>query len=99
MVTPLHDGMNLVAKEFIAARNDERGVLILSQYVGAVDELREALVINPYDGQQTAEAIRTALEMQPAEQAKRMKKLRNSVKSHNVYRWSAEILKRIAELD
>jgi trehalose 6-phosphate synthase (EC 2.4.1.15) len=99
LVTPLHDGMNLVAKEFIAARNDERGVLILSQYVGAAQELREALIINPYDGQQTAEAIRTGLEMQPAEQARRMRKLRNTVKNNNVYRWAAEIIKRIAELD
>lgn len=99
LVTPLHDGMNLVAKEFVAARNDERGVLILSQYVGAAQELREALIINPYDGMQTAEAIRAALEMQPAEQARRMRKLRNTVKNNNVYRWAAEIIKRIAELD
>lgn len=99
LVTPLHDGMNLVAKEFIAARDDERGILILSQYAGASQELREALIVNPYDGQQTADIIRQALEMQPAEQARRMKKLRQAVKDHNVYRWSAEILKHVAELD
>lgn len=99
LVTPLHDGMNLVAKEFVAARGDNHGVLILSQYTGAAQELRDALVINPYDGQQSAEAIREALEMSPNEQAKRMKKLRIAVKSHNVYQWSAEMLKRIAELE
>lgn len=99
LVTPLHDGMNLVAKEFVAARNDDRGVLILSQYAGAAQELRDALVVNPYDGQQVAEAIHAALTMKPAEQAKRMKKMRVAIKSHNVYQWSAEILKRMAELE
>ncbi len=99
MVTPLHDGMNLVAKEFVAARSDEKGVLILSQYAGAAQELRDALIINPYDGQQAAETIHTALQMTPSEQGKRMRKMRNAVKSHNVYRWSAEMLKKLAELE
>lgn len=99
LVTPLHDGMNLVAKEFIAARSDEKGVLVLSQYAGAAQELRDALIINPYDGQQGAEAIHTALQMLPAEQTKRMRKLRSAVKGHNVYRWSAEMLKKLVELE
>jgi len=64
-VTSLHDGMNLVAKEFLAARHDERGVLILSQFTGAARELRDALLVNPYDIDQTAEAIRVALEWIP----------------------------------
>ena len=69
LVTSLHDGMNLVAKEFVAARGDESGVLILSRFTGAARELRDALIVNPYDIEQTAEAIRVALEMEPEEQA------------------------------
>ena len=93
LVTSLHDGMNLVAKEFVAARADNKGVLILSQFTGASKELKEALIINPYNGEQTAEAIHTALSMSPAEQMKRMKKMRDAVRRHNVYRWSAEYLR------
>lgn len=99
LVTSLHDGMNLVAKEFIASRNDEKGVLILSQFTGASKELKQALIINPYNGNQTAEAIHTALEMTQAEQTKRMKKLRSSVRNHNIYRWSAEFLKTLASFE
>lgn len=99
LVTSLHDGMNLVAKEFIAARNDEKGVLILSQFTGASKELKQALIINPYNGNQTAEAIHAALEMTQAEQTKRMKKLRSSVRNHNIYRWSAEFLKTLASFE
>ncbi|KKR31230.1 MAG: Alpha,alpha-trehalose-phosphate synthase (UDP-forming) [Candidatus Gottesmanbacteria bacterium GW2011_GWC2_39_8] len=98
LVTSLHDGMNLVAKEYIAARSDEKGVLILSQFTGASSELRDALIINPYDADQTAEALHTALEMTPIEQIKRMKKLRETIKDHNVYRWSAEFLKTMVRL-
>ncbi|MDP3998260.1 MAG: trehalose-6-phosphate synthase [bacterium] len=99
LVTSLHDGMNLVAKEFIASRNDEKGVLILSQFTGASKELKEALIVNPYNGKQTAEAIHTALEMTNAEQIKRMKKLRSAVRNHNIYRWSAEFLKTLASFE
>src|SRR5580658_5221723 len=67
LVTSLHDGMNLVAKEFVAARHDDRCVLILSCFTGAANELRDALLINPYDIDQTAEAIRIALDMDPEE--------------------------------
>lgn len=98
LVTSLHDGMNLVAKEFVAARDNERGVLILSQFTGASRELRDALIVNPYNGEQTAEAIHTALTMKRAEQTRRMRRMRDTLKSYNVYRWSAELLKTIVEL-
>ena len=76
LVTSLHDGMNLVAKEFVAARQDEEGVLILSPFTGASRELRDALVVNPYDVEQLAEAIRFALEMDPEEKKARMRRMR-----------------------
>ncbi|MGE5041323.1 MAG: alpha,alpha-trehalose-phosphate synthase (UDP-forming) [Candidatus Levyibacteriota bacterium] len=98
MVTSLNDGMNLVAKEFVSARDDEQGVLILSEFTGAALELHDALIINPYDGETTAEAIRAALEMKPAEEKKRMRRMRNAVKKYNVYRWSAEFLKTMVDL-
>lgn len=98
LVTSLHDGMNLVAKEFVAARNDTRGMLILSQFTGAARELKDALIINPYNGEQTADAIKTALELSPSEQTKRMRRMREVIKNYNVYRWSAEILKTIINL-
>jgi alpha,alpha-trehalose-phosphate synthase [UDP-forming] len=98
LVTSLHDGMNLVAKEFVAARDDEKGVLILSQFAGASRELRDALIINPYNGEQIAEAIHTALTMRRADQTKRMRRMREILKSYNIYRWSAELLKTMVEL-
>lgn len=99
LVTSLHDGMNLVSKEFIAARDDEQGVLILSQFAGSSKELKDALIINPYTGDEAAEAIYKALTMSTDEQTKRMKKLRNTVKNYNIYRWAAETLKTIISLD
>ncbi|TSC77436.1 MAG: trehalose 6-phosphate synthase [Parcubacteria group bacterium Gr01-1014_29] len=99
LITSLHDGMNLVAKEFVASRNDGKGVLILSQFTGASKELKDALIVNPYSGENTAEAIYTALTMSPSEQAKRMKKLRNAVKNYNIYRWAAEFLKTIVSIE
>lgn len=98
LVTSLHDGMNLVAKEFIMARNDEKGVLILSQFTGASRQLKSALIINPYDIEQVSEAIYQSLEMMPSEQTKRMRQLREEVKSFNVYRWSAELLKTMIQI-
>ena len=98
LITSLHDGMNLVSKEFIAARSDEKGVLILSQFAGAAKELKEALIVNPYNGKQTAKAINTALNMSSAEQTRRMKIMRNVIKNYNIYRWSAEFLKTLATL-
>ena len=98
LVTSLHDGMNLVAKEFVAARSDNDGVLILSQFTGASRELHDALLVNPYDVEQVAEAIRRALEMQPEERQARMVRMRQTVKEHNVYRWAAELISELADI-
>ncbi|WP_332878639.1 alpha,alpha-trehalose-phosphate synthase (UDP-forming) [Massilia sp. S19_KUP03_FR1] len=98
MVTSLHDGMNLVAKEYIAARDDEQGVLILSQFTGAARELHEALIINPYHIEQGAEALQQALSMPPGEQAERMRSMRRRVKDFNVYRWAGKMLQDAARL-
>lgn len=98
LVTSLHDGMNLVAKEFVASRNDEKGVLILSQFTGASRELRDALIVNPYNGEQTADAIYEALTMKRSEQTRRMRRMREIIKSYNIYRWSAELLKTMVDL-
>jgi len=92
VVTSLHDGMNLVAKEYLAARTDCDGVLILSRFTGAAQELRDALVVNPYDIEQVGEAIRTGLEMSTGERLLRMERLRHQVKEHNVYRWASNVL-------
>jgi trehalose 6-phosphate synthase len=96
LVTSLHDGMNLVAKEFVTARDDERGVLVLSQFTGAARELKDALIINPYDIGQAAEAIRLALVMPEAEQTERMRRMRNLLKDRNIYRWAADIIQELA---
>ncbi|MDE2312070.1 MAG: trehalose-6-phosphate synthase [Patescibacteria group bacterium] len=93
LVTSLSDGMNLVAKEFVAARDDEAGVLVLSQFTGAARDLKEALVVNPYSAEETAEAIYRSLTMPESEQHRRMKKMRDTVKNYNIYRWAAEFLK------
>jgi trehalose 6-phosphate synthase len=98
LVTSLHDGMNLVCKEFIAARRDEQGVLILSMFTGAARELRDALLVNPYDIEQTAEAIRTALEMRPEEREARMQRMRKLVKEQNVYRWAGNLIGSLCEV-
>ncbi len=98
LVTSLHDGMNLVAKEFVAARPDAQGVLILSQFAGASRELRDALLVNPYDTDQVAEAIHYALTMDPEEQRGRMARMREVLKDHNVYRWAAELIIELAKL-
>jgi trehalose 6-phosphate synthase len=91
-VSSLHDGMNLVAKEFISARDDERGVLMLSRFTGAARELSEALIVNPYDVEGVAETMRKALLMAPAEQRDRMRALRAQVAQFNVYRWAGRML-------
>jgi len=91
-VSSLHDGMNLVAKEFVAARDDEQGVLVLSQFAGASRELPEALVVNPYDADQCAAALRLALVMSADEQRSRMRLMRSAVREFNVYRWAGCML-------
>jgi len=91
-VSSLHDGMNLVAKEFVAARDDDRGVLILSQFTGAARELPEALIVNPYDADQCAAALHLALTMPDAEQRDRMRLMRGLVAEFNVFRWAGRML-------
>ena len=91
-VSSLHDGMNLVAKEFVAAKEDNKGVLILSQFAGASRELPEALIVNPYDIVQCADALNSALEMSENEQRDRMISMRNLIKEFNVYRWAGRML-------
>jgi alpha,alpha-trehalose-phosphate synthase [UDP-forming] len=92
IVSSLHDGMNLVAKEFVAAKSNLDGVLILSEFAGAARELVDALIINPYDTEQFAEAIRRALEMAPEEREARMARMRRQVEENNIYRWAANFL-------
>jgi trehalose-6-phosphate synthase len=92
IVTSLHDGMNLVAKEFVAARHDEQGVLLLSRFTGAARELLDAVLVNPYDVERTADAIRYALEMQPEERTARMQRMRKLVKEQNIYRWAGTLI-------
>jgi alpha,alpha-trehalose-phosphate synthase [UDP-forming] len=98
MVSSLHDGMNLVAKEFVVAREDEHGVLILSTFAGAALELTDALQVNPYDVQQVAAAILRALEMPDDEQAARIRRMRTTVKDHNVFRWAANLLSDLTDI-
>lgn len=92
LVTSLHDGMNLVAKEFVAARDDEDGVLVLSKFTGAAVELRDALIVNPYDVAEVAEAIHRGLDMPRDERRVRMQEMRRQVMEHNIYRWAAMVL-------
>ncbi|MGE0355378.1 MAG: trehalose-6-phosphate synthase [Burkholderiales bacterium] len=91
-VSSLHDGMNLVAKEYVATRDDERGALILSQFAGAARELPEALIVNPYDTEQCAAAVAAALAMPPEEQRARMRSMRGLLQEFNVYRWAGRML-------
>ncbi len=91
-VSSLHDGMNLVAKEFVAAREDERGVLVLSQFTGAARELTEALLVNPYDIDEASSALATALTMSTEEQGMRMRSMRAYLAEFNVYRWAGRML-------
>jgi trehalose 6-phosphate synthase len=92
IVSSLHDGMNLVAKEFVASRDDEQGVLVLSSFTGASRELSEALIVNPYDTRDMADVIGTALAMPASEQRDRMHLMRDMVRKRNVYRWAAQML-------
>ncbi len=92
VVTSLHDGMNLVCKEFVAERDDEQGVLLLSRFAGAARELTEALIINPYHVEETADALHRAATMPPQEQRERMVSLRSTVREFNVYRWAGRML-------
>jgi trehalose-6-phosphate synthase len=98
VVSSIHDGMNLVAKEFVASRFDERGVLVLSRFTGSARELEDAVLINPIATDQFADALKAALEMSPEEQAARMKRLRETVRENNVYRWAGNIVREMKNL-
>lgn len=98
LVTSLHDGMNLVAKEFVASREDEKGVLILSRFTGAARELRDALLVNPYDSEQLADLICSALEMTTAEQTKRMQTMRQTLREQNVYAWAGKLIEGLSKI-
>jgi trehalose 6-phosphate synthase len=97
-VSSLHDGMNLVAKEFVAAREDERGVLVLSHFTGAARELTDALIVNPYDVDEAAAALAAAINMPADEQRDRMRSMRAFVAEFNVYRWAGRMLVDAARL-
>jgi trehalose 6-phosphate synthase len=98
LVTSLHDGMNLVAKEYVAARDDEDGVLVLSKFTGAAVELRDALLVNPYDIAAVAETLDRGLKMDRSERRLRMLRMRRQVAEHNIYRWAANVLGELREL-
>ena len=98
LVTSLHDGMNLVAKEYVAAQDSATGVLILSRFAGASQELTDALQINPYDTEAMAESIHRALEMPPEERRARMNRMRAYVREHNIYRWAGNLIGELAAL-
>lgn len=100
VVSSLHDGMNLVAKEFVAASSNDRGVLVLSQFTGAARELEQALLVNPYDAVSFAEILHQALAMPPEEQKNRLERMRVTVAENNIYSWAQAILNdviRVAE--
>src|SRR4030095_969482 len=98
MVNSLHDGMNLVAKEFAASRVNNDGVLILSRFAGASQEMQGSMIVNPYDIEQTADAIKQAIEMRPEEQHQRMKQMRQNIVGHNIYSWASNLLRTIASI-
>jgi trehalose-6-phosphate synthase len=98
LVTPLADGMNLVAKEYVASRNDDRGTLVLSEFAGAAAELKGALLVNPHDVDGMAETIGRAVDLPPAEQRRRMRMLRAAVQSSTVQDWAETFLKTLRNL-
>jgi trehalose 6-phosphate synthase len=99
VVSSLHDGMNLVAKEFVASRFDEDGVLILSKFTGAARELGDALLVNPYSQEELTDAMRQALEMPEAQRRKRMQRMRSAVEHNNIYRWAGKILSELLRIE
>jgi len=98
VVTSLHDGMNLVAKEYIAADREESGALVLSRFTGAARELRDALIVNPYDVERVADALREAVEMEPEERRRRWESMREAVRENNIYRWGARLVDDLARV-
>jgi len=98
LVTSLHDGMNLVAKEFVAASDDHRGVLILSRFAGASRDLKDALIVNPYDIEQMADAIYYSLVMPKAEVEERMTRMRQEIHENNIHKWAANLTEELMKL-
>jgi trehalose 6-phosphate synthase len=98
MVTSLHDGMNLVAKEFVATRSEEDGVLILSRFAGASRQMHGAIIVNPYDIERMADTIKQALEMPLGEQRHRMAQMRQEVVNNNIYNWAADLLRTMVSI-
>lgn len=92
LISPVRDGMNLVAKEYVASRKDQRGALILSLMAGAAKELQEAVTINPFDAEQIADKINYSLTMPPGEQQVRMERMQRYLKKHDVFRWASRFL-------
>ena len=97
VVSSLHDGMNLVAKEFVTARDDDRGVLVLSKFTGAASELLDSVLVNPFDVDEMAEGLFSALTMPPAEQERRMRRMRAQVEDCNIYRWAGMLLSEVGK--
>lgn len=99
LVSSLHDGMNLVSKEFISSRTDERGILVLSRFTGAARELTDAILINPYDREESADAIFAALTMPAEEQQRRMAKMREVVRVNNIFRWAGKVISELLRFE
>jgi len=99
IVSSLHDGMNLVAKEFLSSRSDERGMLVLSQFTGAARELTDAVLVNPYDREQFSEGIFQALHFSEEETKKRISKMRSIVQQNNIFRWAGKILSELLKFE
>lgn len=99
VVSPLHDGMNLVAKEYVSARTDGTGVLVLSQFTGSSRELQEAIMLNPYDTEEFSEKIKEALSMKKREARRRMLKMREGLSRNNIYRWAGKILSELLKFE
>ena len=98
IVSSLHDGMNLVAKEYVAAKSNAEGILILSRFTGAARELTDAVHINPYSIEEFADSIKFAIEMPLEEKKRRMQNMRNIIQENNIYRWAAGIISELTAL-
>ena len=98
LVGSLHDGMNLVAKEYIMANTDNKGMLILSRFTGAARELKESILVNPYDSDGVAEAIKQAIEMDHAEKVERLTKMKETIRENNVYNWARNFIRTLLKL-
>ncbi len=99
IVSPVHDGMNLVAKEYIATRFDKTGVLVLSQFTGSARELSDVIMLNPYDTEDFAEKIKEAITINKKEARMRMSKMRKQIAQNNIYRWAGKVLSTLLKFE